>query len=109
MWTRRERIFSVDIPKVGDKIYVPTTLYVTHGMDDFIGGICTVAGVRLNDNPEEGVAFVSIEEEPGQWYNWDTYLAPNQEIWKAEFGDQTGHLQPDPRPEFNEESDEPWS
>jgi hypothetical protein len=97
----------VDIPKVGDKIYIPTCIYVTHGVDDFVGGICTISGVRTKENPGKGVAFVSIEEEPGQWYNWDTYLAPNQETWKAEYGDKKGHLRPDYRPEFNEESDEP--
>ena len=30
---------KINIPQPGDKIYVPTSLYLGHGMDDFVGGM----------------------------------------------------------------------
>lgn len=31
-----------NLPKVGDEIYIDTSLFVTHGEDDFIGGLCKI-------------------------------------------------------------------
>jgi hypothetical protein len=81
-------------PKPGDKIYVETTIYVHHGADDFMGGICTVAAVHGN--------MVEIEEDPGTWYRWEGYLEAKQEQWRKEYGEQKGRLKPDFRPEFND-------
>jgi len=85
------------IPKVGDQIYIDTSLYVTHGIDDFIGGLCEVVDVKID---EHGV-FIAVKEEPGAFYAWN-YLAPLQERLKKEFGNQRGHLKSDFRKEFNE-------
>ena len=43
----------------------------------------------------------AIEEDPGSWKLWDTYLEPMQESLKEKFGDQKGKLDTDLRPEFN--------
>ena len=89
-------------PAVGDKIYVPTFLHLTHGVDDFAGGVCIVAGLREEVIKGQPVTFVNIAEDPASWINWDTYLAPQQEQLRKEYGERAGRLKPDYRPEFNE-------
>jgi hypothetical protein len=91
-------------PKVGDKIYVEGTIYLTHGADDFAGGICTVKAVqtRVSASGSETTS-VEIEEDPGTLYTWTGYLEPRQGEWKKEYGEQKGGPKPDLRPEFNDE------
>ena len=45
---------------------------------------------------------MEIEEDPGRWILWETYLEPKQEILKQLFEEQKGHPSPDLRPEFND-------
>lgn len=92
-----------ELPRVGDKMYVPSQLHLTHGRDDFAGGVCTVAEVRHDMSKGRLVTFVTVKEDPDAWYNWDGYLAPNQAEWRAEYGDRPGGPAPDFRPEFNED------
>jgi hypothetical protein len=95
-------------PKPGDKIYIESTIYLHHGVDDFRGGICTVSKTQtvLQQSGRE-ITSVEIVEDPGTWYTWEGYLEPKQEEWKKEYGEQKGGLKPDFRPEFNDER-EPW-
>ena len=85
------------IPKVGDQIYIDTSLYVTHGIDDFIGGLCEVEYVKIDEN---GV-FVAVKEEPGAFYAWK-YLSLEQDTLKQKFDNQPGYQKPDFRKQFNE-------
>lgn len=85
------------IPKVGDQIYIDTSLYVTHGIDDFIGGLCEVEYVKIDEN---GV-FIAVKEEPGAFYDWK-YLSLEQGRLKKQFGKKRGYQKPDFRQEFNE-------
>ena len=88
-------------PQSGDKIYVFSTLHLNHGIDDFHGGLCTVAATQTTRQGDREVTFVEVEEDPCRWILWETYLEPEQEALKAAFGGQQGHLDPDTRPEFN--------
>ena len=54
-------------PKAGDKIYIEGTIYVTHGADDFQGGLCTVKGVQSHLESTFEVSTVEVEEDPGTW------------------------------------------
>jgi hypothetical protein len=91
-------------PKVGDKIYVEGTIYVTHGADDFQGGVCTVKAVQSHvENSEEVVSSVEIEEDPGTWYTWAGVLESRQEALKERYGEQKAGPKPDYRAEFNDE------
>jgi hypothetical protein len=92
---------SVPRPKKGDKIYVPGFLHITHGADDFDGGLVTVGDLRHDRIKGRKVMFVYIEEDDS-WVNWDTFLAPMQEDLKKHFGAKPGKPTPDFRPEFNE-------
>ena len=84
-------------PRAGDDVYVPTSRHLTHGEDDFRGGLCRVSAVR----ELQGAVFVEVEEDPGTLHSW-TYLESRQDELRARHGDERGRPDPDLRPEFNE-------
>lgn len=89
--------------KKGDRIYVPTSLYMYRGEDDFIGGLATVKDFDIVDYLDENhvnKVMVSIEERPGTSYNYK-HLLEKQESLKAEFGENKAYPDPDINPEFN--------
>ena len=90
------------IPKVGDKIYVPSSIYVYRGADDFAGGIATVSKVETS----KGRCFVTVKESPGSSYNWE-HLEKQQVELKEMYGEEIAHPDPDLRPEFND-SEADW-
>ena len=90
-------------PKVGQKIYVGTSLYLSHGMDDFMGGIATISKIEKSKClPEDHCNYlmVGIKENSGALYNWK-HLLEEQNKLKKEFGKEKAHPDPDDRPEFN--------
>ena len=50
-------------PNVGDRIYVEGTIYLSHGADDFAGGLCTVKAVKSHFEKGHEVSSVEIEED----------------------------------------------
>jgi hypothetical protein len=80
---------KVSIPKVGDDIYVDTSLYLSHGPDDFQGGLCKVSRVYKEISAGKPTVFVVVKEGPGHDYNWE-YLAERQAELKKEFGRRCG-------------------
>lgn len=84
------------IPKIDDEIYIDTSIYVTHGEDDFIGGICTITYVE-ETRPQH--YWIEIAEDRGR-FSWK-YDKEEQEQLKAKFGASRGHRRPDFREEFN--------
>ena len=88
------------ILKKGNKIYVDGSYYLSHGVDDFDGGLCTID--RLEDGISAGkkVLMVGVVERPGTLYNWE-FLKPKQEELKERFGTKAGMKNPDDRIEFN--------
>jgi hypothetical protein len=88
-------------PRIGDFIYLPTAAYISHGRDDFRGGRCTVSAVEPGISGGAIAVFFSVRERPGHQYNW-TYLAPEQDRLRAQWGDSPGGPDPDYRDEFNE-------
>jgi hypothetical protein len=87
-------------PTLGEDVYVPTSLHLTHGADDFAGGLCRIVRVDPETAPG-GITFVEVEEDPGTLHNWK-YLLEHQDEWRARYGDRRGCPDPDHRPEFNE-------
>jgi hypothetical protein len=90
-------------PKVGQKIYIPTSLYLSHGMDDFIGGVAKIKEIhKSNFLPVDHCNYlmVEVEENPGTSYNWLSLLEEQDKL-KREFGRKKAHPDPDDRPEFN--------
>jgi hypothetical protein len=88
------------IPKVGDEIYVDTSLYLSHGADDFIGGKATVIEVKDGKSAGKVVPFVVVKEKPYAQLNWE-FLREKQAKLAEEFGERRAHADPDLRPEFN--------
>ena len=90
-------------PIRGEKIYVPTSLYVYRGKDDFIGGIANIDRIRYeSDLPKDhyNYTMVGIKERPNNMYNCN-YILENQRRWEEEYGDQEAFPDPDYRDEFN--------
>lgn len=95
-------------PKIGDKIYVPTSFYLSHGEDDFVGGLATIKNIEKSKSlPKDhfNYLFVTIEERKGSSYNYKC-LMEDQDKLKKEFGDQKAYPDPDYSPEFNNDIDD---
>jgi len=88
---------KIKLPKVGEKIYVGTSLYISHGSDDFIGGKCTISKVQYSDHlPKDhcNYCMVGIKERPGYMYNYRALLEDQKKL-KKEFGNRVGRPDPD--------------
>ena len=83
------------VPKIGDKIYVDTSLYVYRGADDVIGGLATVTEVTKNKGHLGIMHFVDVQEHPGKSYNWEYFLAPKQNEFKKKFGGRIAYADPE--------------
>ena len=91
-------------PKVGDKIYVPSSYYVYRGQDDFDGGIATINKVKASEHlPKDHFNYwmVGIAERETVMYNW-RWLMEQQEELKEEYLDKVASPNPDDRAEFNQ-------
>ncbi len=87
--------------RAGDVIYLDTELYISHGRDDFRGGLAEVVEVKPDISAGKSTPFVRVAQEPDTWHNW-RILAEMQKKLRAEFGKHWAHPDPDWRPEFNE-------
>ena len=85
------------MPKIGEKIYIPTSLFVYRGEDDIIGGISTIKSIENKHN----CIMVEVNENKGTFYNYKVLLEEQEEL-KKEFGNKKAKKQPDNRPEFND-------
>jgi hypothetical protein len=95
---QKRKIEARKLPvEVGQEIYLGTELYLSHGEDDFAGGLCKVKKVWK----EHGKIWISVAEKDGI-YNWTEYLTENQEKWKKEYGTRRGKPDPDLSPESNQ-------
>lgn len=77
-------------PKVGDQIYVPSSMSFDRGESDISGGLATIS--RLEEY--FGNTFVSIEECPAHSWNY-AILLEQQDALKKEFGKKTARPDPD--------------
>lgn len=89
-------------PKVGDQISVESASYLSHGRDDFQGGLAEIVEVTNSVFFDVGSTYVRVKELPDTWLNWP-YLEKQQEALRTRFRDQRAHADPDYRPQFNEE------
>lgn len=86
-------------PKVGDIIYVPSSLYLSHGRDDFIGGRAVISKVSKWNS---GDIYISVEARPGTEYRWES-LNEEQEKLKKQYKNTIAHPDPDYNTEFNDD------
>jgi hypothetical protein len=99
----QEQCAAGQVPELraGDVIYVDTELYISHGRDDFRGGLGEVTDVKMDRIGGKPVPYVRVAQEPDTLHSWP-YLAPMQKKLREEFGKKWAHPDPDFRPEFNE-------
>lgn len=87
-----------NVPEVGDWIYVPSAFYLSHGIDDFVGGKALVVDVRNKHNKH----WIVVNERRTCEYAWEGYLADAQDKLRERFDEKHAYKDPDYSPEFNE-------
>jgi len=86
---------TVTTPEIGDKIYVNSSYSISHGSDDFTGGLATVIKVyKSMSGGDPNCLFVEIAEG-NRSYNWTQVLSEDQKKLKKQFGKEKAHLSPD--------------
>jgi hypothetical protein len=95
---------NIKAPKIGDKIYVPSSYYVYRGEDDFEGGLATIDKIDIRKNLPKthcNYIMVGIEGRPSTLYNYKSLMEEQEEL-KTTYEGKTAHANPDLRPEFNQ-------
>ncbi|HEY2392858.1 MAG TPA: hypothetical protein VGK22_16905 [Candidatus Angelobacter sp.] len=85
----------------GDVIYIDTELYISHGQDDFRGGLAEVIECSVKTSAGKPTPFIRVAQQLDTWHNWRE-LASMQKKLRVEFGKNWAHPDPDERAEFNE-------
>jgi len=80
------------LPKVGQKIWVPSRMYLDRGEDDMVGGLGTIDSVRQDRH----IVWVSVSEVPNHDFNLEVILDEQKEL-ENEFGRRKPYPQPDRR------------
>lgn len=84
----------MQVPKVGDMIYVESAFYIDHGEDDRVGGLAKVVKIQDGISAGKKEPFVVVEAFPYNSFNW-CHLAPKQEELKKRFGRKKAYSDPD--------------
>jgi hypothetical protein len=89
------------VPRVGDLIYVDTSLYLDHGEDDVEGGLAQITKVsnRMSGGDDKCV-FVEVAQTHAN-RNWTQFLYPEQKELMKQFGTRVSYPDPDTRPSMN--------
>lgn len=80
--------------KVGDNIYINSSYYLSHGSDDFTGGLCKISRIKKEKFGDGSIIWIEVEERPGHDYNYEVLLEEQEEL-KKEFGRRRGYECPD--------------
>ena len=88
------------IPVIGQEIHVGGAMYMSHGKDDFAGGIAIISEIKEGVSGGEPCIMINISERPGWSYNW-TFLETEQEKLKEIYGNVIAHADPDTSLESN--------
>jgi hypothetical protein len=99
-WIEETTVRGGPPPAVGSDIYVRTAWYLSHGADDFEGGLCKVTKVTVGMSAGNPTWYVEVAERPGHSYNW-AILREEQESLAEEHGNRRGYPNPDNDPESN--------
>jgi hypothetical protein len=84
------------VPKIGDYIYVATSLYIDHGEDDVVGGLGQVTGIKpMMSGGDPNTLFVAVAQHPGDSRNWSQHLVNEQVELMKRFGTKFAYPDPD--------------
>lgn len=95
----------MDDPKIGQKIYIDSHFYISHGSDDVVGGLATVTKITKGISGGEKCSFVTVKEHPDHSYNWTQMLSKEQNELKKKFGNKDAQTHPDIDAPWIEEGD----
>lgn len=70
-------------PKVGQKIYVGSSIFIDRPEDDFKGGICTINGVRKGISGGAPCYYITIKEQDFWEYNYDMLMLEQAKLKKG--------------------------
>ena len=73
-------------PKIGDVVYINTSIYIDSSWRDINGGKVTIS--KVVDYGEK--VWITLKEFPEKSYCWN-YLEDMQDYLKEEFGEQWAH------------------
>jgi len=77
--------YKMKKPKVGDKIYLDSSFYISHGEDDFVGGLCTINVIEYSEHlkPDHcNYCMIGVAERPGFLQNYKSLIKETQKrIW----------------------------
>lgn len=108
---KKSKPATFKLPKIGEKIYVPTSLYLSRGRDDFQGGLCTISRVECSKTlPEDhcNYCFVGVKEGSRSTSHNYKCLMEQQSKLRKEFGKRKGYKDPDMSASSNDDN-EGWS
>ena len=74
----------------GDVIYVDSSIYLSHGCDDFRGGLAEVVSLRAGLSVGSDLPYVCFAQDPGTWHNWQR-LAAEQKQSRFTYGFSDGN------------------
>ena len=86
--------------RVGDVIYLESERYISHGCDDFQGGLAEVNEIRHSDSQGRPRMMVCVAQQPGGFHDWKRLAAEQKDLRRA-YGTNWAHPDPDLRPEHN--------
>lgn len=91
-------------PEIGQKIYIPSSFYLSHGRDDIQGGKTEITKVYFSNHlPEDHYNYIMVNVKGlpvSKTYNY-RYLMENQKEWKDKYKDTVAHPDPDLHPDSN--------
>lgn len=90
--------------KVGQDIYVPTSMYLSRGVDDVCGGKAKITHLELADHD---YVWVTTKEHPGHHYSMKALLEQQKKL-KKEFGKERAYPDPDDSYESNHDDPGEW-
>ena len=87
----------MEIPKVGQELYVYGSCSISHGSTDTDGGLATISKVKIDEKlPDDhyNKVFISFTDLPGHGYNYK-YLLEKQEELKIQYAGKIAKPDPD--------------
>ena len=89
-------------PEVGGEVCLPTRLYISHGRDDFAGGMATITKVIRDDckNEMNSLFITTAEAGPNTRNNWYS-LMRDEPVNLERYGHRRAHPDPDLHPSSN--------
>lgn len=88
----------MEIPKIGDKLYIPSQLHITRGSDDIAGGLATISEVIVSDHlPIEHINSIMVkfkELNKASSYNYKDLLRQQDKL-SVDYAGKIAHPDPD--------------